>query len=81
MSRTRRIYNNPNLKKTPRSHIDEDEYIPRGIPFTRRSWICMGKCPMCRDPEREPRVIRKKNAEELRFMLKQELNEEVTNEI
>ncbi|NOR84535.1 hypothetical protein GQ473_00310 [archaeon] len=69
MTRTRRIYNNPNLKKTPRSHIDEGEYIPRGIPFTRRSWICMGMCRGCRDPEKDPRAIRNKMKSQFKFQL------------
>jgi len=72
MSHTKRIYNNPRLKKTPRSHIDDDEYIPRGIPLTYRSWICMGKCPRCRDKKKEPRAIRNKNKEAFRLQITHE---------
>lgn len=70
MSRTKRIYNNPNLKKTVRFNIDENEHYNGGIPFTKRSRICMGECPMCRDPKKEPKVVRRKNKNELRFELK-----------
>ena len=71
MSRTRRIYNNPNLKKAARYNLDDGEiHICHGIPYTRRSWICMGNCPMCRDPKREPKLIRKQNKEQFRFQLK-----------
>ena len=70
MSRTRRIYNNPNLKKTVRFNIDKNEHYNGGIPFTKRSWICMGKCAMCRDPEKEPKGIRRKLKNELRYELK-----------
>ncbi len=73
MSRTRRIYNNPRIKAARYNLDDDEKHICHGIPFTRRSWICMGRCPMCRDPKREPRAIRRKNDEELRFMLKNEI--------
>jgi len=73
MSHTIRIYNNPRIK-APRYNVDDKEfYIPYGIPFTKRSWICMGHCPMCRDPNREPRLIRKRNKEQFRLQLKEEL--------
>lgn len=74
MTHTKRIYNNPNLKKTPRSHIDEGEYIPRGIPLTYHSYICMGRCRMCRNPTREPRLLRKQRKEQFRWQLRYELN-------
>jgi len=74
MSHTIRIYNNPRIK-APRYNIDNEElHIPYGIPFTKRSWICMGHCPIHRDPNREPRLIRKRNKENFRFILKEELN-------
>lgn len=57
MSGTIRIYNRKNLKKAQRYNLDEPEknlvgvnnYRCVGIPFTIRSWICMGNCPMCKD--------------------------------
>lgn len=83
MSRTTRIYNNPKIKKAQRYNLDNLEDIDPilgtrtnqqvGIPLTRRSWICMGKCPMCRDRNREPSIVRKRIQEQLRFELKDEL--------
>ncbi len=83
MSHTRRIYNNPKLKKAQRFNWDALPIINDigikinnriiGIPYTRRSWICMGRCPMCRDPNREPRLIRKRRKEQFRWELKSEL--------
>lgn len=74
MSRTRRIYNNQRLKKAQRFNLDDGKVHPFvGIPLTRRSWICMGRCPMCRDPKREPRLIRKRTKEQFRSELKNEL--------
>ena len=73
MSRTKRIYNNPRIK-APRYNIDDGEtHIVHGIPFTRRSWICMGRCPQCRSPEQEPKAIRRRNKDELRIQLSREL--------
>ena len=75
MSHTRRIYNNPRLKKAQRFNLDDgDIHVFVGIPYTIRSWVCMGRCPTCRDPNREPRLIRKKTKERLRFELKNELD-------
>ncbi len=83
MSHTTRIYNNPRLKKAQRYNIDEPIFDRSGyfrmdscigIPFTRRrSFVCMGRCKMCRDPNREPRLIRKRKKEQFRFELKSEL--------
>lgn len=85
MSRTKRIYNNPRLKKTQRYYIDnppQDNILSEwakgtmldvGIPFTKRSWICMGRCPMCRNPKREPRAIRRRLKTQLRYELPKEL--------
>lgn len=74
MSHTKRIYNNPRLKKAQRYNIDDGNIHPIiGIPYTRRSWICMGRCPMCRDPNREPKLIRKRAKEQFRLELKNEL--------
>lgn len=74
MSRTRRIYDNHRLKKAQRFNLDDGEiHLVIGIPMTRRSWICMGKCPVCRDPNRDPRLIRKRTREQFRFELKDEL--------
>jgi len=83
MSHTLRIYNNPRLKKAQRYNLDDvsdihpllNMHISQqiGIPFTRRSWICMGKCPMCRNPKREPKLLRKQRKELLRLNLKEEI--------
>lgn len=83
MSHTTRIYNNPRIKKAQRYNLDNLEDIDPvlgthmwqqvGIPLTRRSWICMGKCPMCRDHNKEPRVVRKRIQEQLKLELKDEL--------
>ncbi len=74
MSHTKRIYNNPRLKKAQRFNLDDGEmHVFVGIPLTRRSWICMGKCPMCRDHNKEPRLMRKRTKEQLRLELKNEL--------
>ena len=60
------------MKKTARYNLDDGEYhIPHGIPFTRHRWICMGHCPMCRDPKEEPRAKRRQLKRELAFELKQ----------
>ena len=74
MSHTKRIYNK-RLKKAQRFNIDDEKmHLWIGIPYTIRSWICMGRCRMCRDPNREPRLVRKRTKEQLRFELKSELN-------
>ena len=73
MSHTRRIYNNPRLKKAQRYNLDDGEiHLGIGIPLTRRSWICMGRCRRCRDPNKEQRLIRKRTKEQFRFDLKTE---------
>ncbi len=83
MTRTMRIYNNPNIKKAQRYNLDDMNDIHPllgihinqqvGIPYTRQSWICMGKCKMCRDKNKEPKLIRKRNKEQFRFELKLEM--------
>lgn len=83
MSHTFRIYNNPRLKKAQRFNLDDTFDIHPllnthiglqvGIPLTRRSWICMGKCPMCRDPNKEPKLLRKRQKELLNFYLEEEI--------
>ncbi len=76
MSHTRRIYNNPKLKKAQRFNLDDGNiHLFVGIPLTKRSFICMGRCPMCRDHNREPRVIRKRLKEQFRLDLKNELSD------
>lgn len=62
MSDTIRIYNKPN-------HL---------LPQTNRSWICMGRCPLCRDPNKEPRAIRRKHKAQFRHELPDELDIENT---
>ena len=84
MSHTIRIYNNPRLKKTQRYNLDDTLDIDpffrvsikrqTGLPFTKRSWICMGKCPCCRDHNKDQRKLRKQREEQLRFQLREELN-------
>lgn len=79
MAHTQRIYNR-RLKKAQRFNIDDGEMHPFvGIPLTRRSWICMGRCIMCRDHNREPRLIRKRTKEQFRLELRSELDD-VRNE-
>lgn len=80
MSHTFRIYNNPRLKKAQRFNLDDIDPLLNmhisqqvGIPYTKRSWICMGKCPACRDPKREPRKLRRQRKELLRLNLKDEI--------
>lgn len=74
MSHTRRIYNNPKIKKAQRYNVDDGKiHLIVGIPLTMRSWICMGRCRMCRDPDREPRLVRKRTKEQFRLDLKSEL--------
>ena len=74
MSHTLRIYNNPRLKKAQRFNLDDGGiHIEAGIPYTWRSYICMGRCNMCRDPNKERRLIRKRTKEQFRFELKDEL--------
>lgn len=75
MTHTKRIYNNPRIKKAQRYNVDDNQlHLIVGIPLTKRSWICMGKCPMCRDHNKEPRLIRKKLKEQFRLELKEEID-------
>lgn len=75
MSHTRRIYNNPKLKKAQRFNLDDGKmHLFVGIPLTKKSFVCMGRCKMCRDPNREPRLIRKRLKEQFRLELKKELS-------
>ncbi len=68
MSRTKRIYNNPRLK-APRYNLDDGQpHIIHGIPYTIRSWVCMGHCRQFRDSNK--RVIRKRNKEQFKLELK-----------
>mgnify|MGYP003394579727 CR=1 FL=1 len=77
MSHTKRIYNRK-LKKAQRDDISLPNYINGiwinkvGFPYTWRSYICMGRCKMCRDPNREPKLIRKRRKEQFRFDLRNE---------
>ena len=57
MSDTVRIYNTPH----------------HGLPLTLRAWICMGRCPMCRDYNKEPRTIRRRLKARFRYELPDEL--------
>ena len=81
MSRTKRIYNNPRIK-APRYNLDDGEpRICHGIPYTKRSWICMGHCPQCRNPEQNTKAIRRREKDELRIQLSREfLGEQELNE-
>lgn len=48
-------------------------YINRvGFPLTWRSFICMGRCKMCRDHNKDPKLLRKRRKEQFRFDLKNE---------
>lgn len=84
MSHTTRIYNNPRIKKAQRYNLDGEDIHPLlgtyisqqvGIPLTKRSWICMGKCPMCRDHNKETYLVRKRMKEQLRLELKNEIGD------
>lgn len=73
MSHTKRIYNK-RLKKAQRFNLDDGKmHLFVGIPLTIRSWICMGRCPMCKDHNRDPRLVRKRTKEQFRFELENEL--------
>lgn len=75
MSRTKRIYN-CRLKKAQRFNLDDGGiHIFIGIPYTIRSFICMGRCRMCRDHNKEPRLVRKRTKEQFRFDLKSEFDD------
>jgi hypothetical protein len=75
MSHTKRIYNR-RLKKAQRFNLDDGEiHVFVGIPLTRRSWVCMGRCRLCRDPNKEPKLIRKRIRERFRLELKSELDD------
>ena len=90
MSDTNRIYNRKNLKKTPRYNLDDPRFtgnlkdvvrkglvIPHhvGMPLTHRSWICMGKCPQCRDSDLDPRHQRKIRQREFARTLSMEMED------
>jgi hypothetical protein len=81
MSHTKRIYNRK-LKKAQRYDISSPTYINGvwinrvGFPYTWRSYICMGRCNMCRDPNREPKLIRKRRKEQFRLDLRNEKNDD-----
>ena len=85
MTHTKRIYNNPNIKKAQRYlatpneiqihpiiRMQSDRMI--GIPYTRYSSICMGRCPACRDHTKEQRLLRKQRKEQFRLQLRNELD-------
>lgn len=81
MSHTKRIYNNPRLKKAQRFNLDDEQiHYWVGIPLTFRSWICMGRCRYCRDPNREPRLVRKRLKEQFRLEVKDEFGDNEFNE-
>jgi len=56
MTKTTRIYNN---RKS-------------GIYIHPYRQVCMGRCRFCRDPEKEPKVLRKRRQQEFIKMLKKE---------
>ena len=83
MSKTIRIYNRKNLKKTPRYDLDEinrkfketDDisYITNiGLPYTKKSWICMGHCSCCKDQSNSTKHRRLNYKKELALELKEE---------
>ena len=85
MSHTKRIYNNPKLKKTHRHYWDAPEIIDErganipinnviyGFPYTKYKQLCMGRCKMCRDHNKEQRKLRKQRKSQFRLQLKEEL--------
>jgi len=93
MSRTRRIYNNPRLKKTKRYYWDAPEIIDErggviipinnvivGFPYTKYKQLCMGRCSMCRDANKEQRKLRKQRKEQFRFELAEEMKTQFAEE-
>lgn len=82
MSNTIRIYNKLNLKKTQRYNLDK--IIKKfkegditcigntGIPFTIRSWICMGNCKYCKEDANSTKHRRLNYEKELVLELKEE---------
>lgn len=79
MSRTKRIYNRK-LKKAQRYNIHSSGYDNNGvrinnvgIPFTFRSFLCMGHCRIHRkNPGLDQKTLRKKRKEQFRFDLRNE---------
>ena len=79
MSHTKRIYNR-RLKKAQRYNIHNSGYDKNGvrindvgIPFTWRSFICMGHCPIHRkDPNKDQKIVRKRRKEQFKFDLRNE---------
>ena len=82
MSNTIRIYNKLNLKKTQRYNLDDiikkfkegdiTCIVNNGIPFTRRSWICMGNCKYCKENANSTKHRRLIYKNELALELKEE---------
>ena len=78
MSETIRIYNKSNLKKAQRYDLDNPEenlvgknnYRHVGIPLTRRSWICMGNCKMCKDDANSTKHRRLNDKEIMKIEIK-----------
>jgi hypothetical protein len=76
MTNTIRIYNR-RLKKAQRYDLRRSGYDSNGvsinhvgIPFTWRSYICMGNCRIHKDHTKDQRLLRKKRSEQFRFDLK-----------
>jgi len=93
MSRTRRIYNNPRLKKTQRFYWDAPEIVDErggviipinnvivGFPYTKYRQLCMGRCSMCRDAKKEQRTLRKQRKEQFRFDLMEEMKNQIVED-
>ena len=78
MSGTIRIYNKSNLKKAQRYNADDLEsnlvgintYRFVGIPFTKKSWICMGNCKMCKDDANSTKHRRLNDKEIMKMEIK-----------
>ena len=83
MSHTKRIYNR-RLKKAQRFNWDAPPIKNEigiiinnnivGIPYTRRSFICMGHCRGYKDHSKDQWKLRKQRKEQFEFEIKKELN-------
>jgi hypothetical protein len=71
MSHTKRIYNKK-IKKAQRYNIEDINHNMVGFPYVRYGYICMGRCKMCRDSEKDQRVERKRRKEQFNLELRKE---------
>jgi hypothetical protein len=73
MTHTIRIYNRKHIKKAQRYNVDDGLlHVISGIPYSRKSLVCMGHCKICRDHNKDQKKIRKQRKEQFRLSLKYE---------